>query len=44
MSGGRDEAVEAGEYGVEVESSVGEETEPLRLGELDARSREEGTE
>jgi hypothetical protein len=40
MSGGRDEAVEAGENSVEVECSVGEETAPLRLGELDACSRE----
>jgi hypothetical protein len=44
MRGGRDEAVEARENSVEVESPIGEETEPLRLGELDARSREEGTE
>jgi hypothetical protein len=44
MSGGQDETVEAREYSVEVECSVGEEAEPLRLGELNACSREEGTE
>jgi hypothetical protein len=44
MSGGQDKTVEAREYGVEVECSVGEEAEPLRLGELNVRLREEGTE